>query len=179
MRKNKVLCLAIVLTFVFILAGFPVQAEEKIGFFSLERVMKDSTEGKKAVDAMTSIANKSKAAIEPRENELKKLKDELDKQRNVMDPKVLKEKETTFQKKLRDFQILVKDSNEELQAKQDEISKEFFPEIMKIVKGIGEKDKYTLILEVSQYPVPYWSKANDLTNRVLDEFNRTFKPGKK
>lgn len=178
MKKIQWICLTIVLVFVCCLSGSPVLAEEKIGFFSLEQVMKDSTEGKKAVDAITNVANKSKAAIQPKEDELKKLKDELDKQRNVMDPKVLREKETTFQKKLRDFQILVKDSNEELQAKQDEISKEFVPEIMKIVRGIGEKEKYTLIIEVTQFPVPFWDKAKDLTKRITDEFNKTYKPRK-
>jgi len=179
MKKIQGLCLAIVLTFVFVLAGFPVQAEEKIGFFSMDQVMRESNEGKKAIEAFVKMADKSKAAIQGKESELQKLKDELMKQGSLMKPDVLKDKEVTYQKKVRDYQIMVKDSNEELQGKQQEIAKEFYPEILKIIKSIGEKEKYTLIIDISTFPVAHWNKANDLTNRVLDEFNRNFKPGKK
>jgi len=171
--------LAIVLTFVFVLAGFPVQAEEKIGFFSMDQVMRESNEGKKAIEAFVKLADKSKAVIQGKESELQKLKDELMKQGSLMKPDVLKDKEVTYQKKVRDYQIMVKDYNEELQGKQQEIAKEFYPEILKIIKSIGEKEKYTLIIDISTFPVAHWNKANDLTNRVLDEFNRNFKPGKK
>ena len=179
MKKIQGVCLAIVLVFAFVLAGFPVQAEEKIGFFSIDQVMRESTEGKKSIDAFMKMADKSKAAIQEKEAELQKLKDELTKQGSLMKPDVLKDKEMVYQKKVRDYQILVKDSNEELQGKQQEIAKEFYPEILRIIKSIGEKEKYTMIIDISTFPVAHWNKANDLTNRVLDEFNRTFKPGKK
>jgi len=179
MKRIQGLYLAIVLTFVFVLAGFPVQAEEKIGFFNMDQVMRESIEGKKAIDAFMKMADKSKSAIQEKEAELQKLKDELTKQGSLMKADVLKDKEMTYQKKVRDYQILVKDSNEELQGKQQEIAKEFYPEILKIIKSIGEKEKYTMIIDISTFPVAHWNKASDLTPRVLDEFNKNFKPVKK
>jgi outer membrane protein len=178
MNNVKRICLAIFMVVMLGLIALPAMAEEKIAFFSLDQVMRESVEGKKALEALTKVADKSKAAVQEKEEELKKLKDELDKQRSLMKADVLKEKETAFQKKIRDYQLLVKDSNEELQGKQQEIAKEFYPEIMKIVRAIGEKEKYTLIIDVSTFPLAYWDKTNDLTKRILDEFNKTFKPRK-
>ena len=176
MKKVKVVCLIAVLMYLAYLSVVPALAAEKIGFFSMDQIMRESPEGKKALDALMKLADKNKAAVKAKEDELQKLKNELDKQGSLMKPDVLKEKEINFQKKIRDYQLLVKNSNEEMQNKQQEIGKEFYPEIMKIVKAIGEKDKYSMIIDVSTMPIAYWDKAEDLTNRVLDEFNKTFKP---
>ena len=178
MKRMQKVCFAIVLVFMFGLAGSPVLAEEKIGFYDMDQVIRNSDAGKKSIEEIKKIVDKSKAVIQGKESELQKLKDELDKQRSLMKPEVLKDKEAAYQKKFRDYQLLVKDSNEELQGKQQEMAKAFVPEIMKIVKAIGEREKFTLIIDTYTIPVAYWNKANDLTKKVLDEFNKTFKPTK-
>jgi outer membrane protein len=52
------------------------------------------------------------------------------------------------------------------------------PEILKIVQTIGEKEKYSVIIDISAIPLAYYSKENDLTKRVIDEFNKSYKPKK-
>ena len=88
----------------------------------------------------------------------------------------MKEKETAYQKKFRDYQLVVKDSNEELQAKRQGILKELMPEIMKVVNAIGDREKYLLIIDISTVPVAYYAKEYDLTKRVVEEFNKIYKP---
>ncbi len=46
------------------------------------------------------------------------------------------------------------------------------PEILKLVQAIGEKEKFTMIIDVGQIPLAYYSKENDLTKRVIDEFEQ-------
>jgi len=178
MKKINGLCLSIAIVFLVCLVGGPALAEEKIGFYDMDQVIRNSDAGKKSIEGLKKIVDKSKAIIQEKEAELQKLKDELEKQRSLMKPDVLKDKEATYQKKYRDYQILVKDSNEELQGKQQDMAKEFVPEIMKIVRGIGEREKYSLIIDVYTVPVAYWNRTNDLTKKVLDEFNKSFKPKK-
>jgi outer membrane protein len=178
MKKNQWVGLTVILAVLFCLAGSPVLAEEKIGFYDMDQIIRNSDAGKKSIEEIKKIVEKSKVVIQDKEKELQKLKDELEKQRSLMKPDVLKDKEATYQKKFRDYQLLVKDSNEELQGKQQDMAKEYVPEIMKIVKGIGEKEKYTLIIDTYTIPIAYWNKTNDLTKKVLDEFNRSFKPSK-
>lgn len=178
MKKIQWVGLTVILAVLFCLAGSPVLAEEKIGFYDMDQIIRNSDAGKKSIEEIKRLVEKSKGVIQEKEKELQKLKDELEKQRSLMKPEVLKDKEATYQKKFRDYQLLVKDSNEELQGKQQDMAKEYVPEIMKIVKVIGEKEKYTLIIDTYTIPIAYWNKTNDLTKKVLDEFNRSFKPSK-
>jgi len=153
-------------------------AAEKTGFVDVREVMLTSNAGKKETDDIKKAIEKTKGIIKERETDLSKLKDELEKQKPLLKEEVLKEKELNYQKKYRDYQILVKDSNEELQVKEQEILKKLIPEILKVIQAIGEKEKYGMIVDISQIPMAYHAKENDITKRVIDEFNKTYKPKK-
>jgi len=73
---------------------------------------------------------------------------------------------------------MVKDVNEDLQAKDRELANKMVPEIIKLLATIGEKEKYTLILDIGTVQVPYFAKENDMTKQVIEEFNKTSKPQK-
>jgi len=161
-----------------VLSGSLAAAAEKTGFVDVREIMLTSSAGKRAAEDFKKAFEKDKAAIQEKEAELKKLKDELEKQRPLLKEEAMKEKELAYQKKFRDYQIMVKDSNEELQAKDQDLSKKMIPEILKIVKAIGEREKYSMIVDISAIPLAYYSKENDLTKRVIDEFNKTYKPKK-
>jgi outer membrane protein len=167
---------AAILTLALAFAAPPAAAAEKIGFVNVQEVMVTSNAGKKETEDIKKSVDKTKATIKERETELTKLKDELEKQRPLLKEEAIKEKELAYQKKFRDYQIFVKDSNEELQAKEQEILKKMIPEILKLIQAIGDKEKYSMVVDVSQVPIAYHSKENDLTKRVIDEFNKTYKP---
>jgi outer membrane protein len=181
MKRYGVLIVGI-MTLSLALTGSWASAAEKTGFVNIREVMITSNAGKKEIDDIKKSIDKTKAIINERELELSKLKDELEKQKPLLKEEVLKEKELAFQKKLRDYQILVKDSNQDLQVKDEEISKKLYPEILKVVQAIGEREKYSMIVDIGQIPVPvpiaYYAKENDLTKRVVEEFNKTYKPKK-
>jgi outer membrane protein len=160
------------------LTAYPAAAAEKTGFVDIREVMLSSAAGKKAADDFKKAFEKNKTAIQDREAELKKLKDDLEKQRPLLKEEAMKDRELAYQNKFRDYQLLVKDSNEELQAKDQDLSKKMVPEILKLVQSIGEKEKYSLIVDISAIPVAYYAKENDLTKRVIEDFNKTYKPKK-
>jgi outer membrane protein len=167
-----------ILILILVFAASPVAAVEKIGFVNVQEVMVTSIMGKKETEDLKKGYDKAKAALEGRESELKKLKDEIDKQRPLLKEEAIKEKETVLQSKYREYQNLLKASEEEIQGKDREIQQRMIPEIMKIVQAIGEKEKYTMIVDYALIPLAYHAKEKDLTKRVLDEFNKTYKPGK-
>jgi len=167
-----------ILTLALVFAGFPADAAEKIGFVNVQEILATSNAGKKELEDIRKGIEKTKAMLQEKETELKKIDEELKKQKPLLKEEVFKEKELSFQKKVRDYQILVKDSNEELNVKQQEVAKKMLPEIQKLVQAIGEKEKYSMIMDISLIPVAYHAKENDLTKRVVDEFNKTYKPKK-
>jgi outer membrane protein len=172
MKKYRVLMIGAGVLLACLLVASPVLAAEKTGFVSIGEVVAKSEAGKKAEEQFKKLVEKDRAAIQEKEKELQKLKDELEKQRPLLREDVLRTREADYQKKFRDYQLLVKDSNEELQSKQQEIMKNLIPEIMKIVTAIGQKEKYTMIVDLSIIPMAYHASENELTQRVIEEFNK-------
>jgi outer membrane protein len=148
-------------------------AADRIGFINLQEIMQGSTAGKKAADDFNKFYDKDTQKIQSTEQELKKMKDDLDKQSSIMTATARNEKETAYQKKLRDYQLLVNDTNEELKKRDQEMTQKIMPGIIKVVRSIAEKEKYTLVIDVATMPIPYFDKASDFSKRVIEEFNKT------
>jgi len=176
--KRYGLIVAAILILALAFAASPAAAAEKIGFVNVQEVMITSTIGKKEAEDLRKSIEKTKATLQEKEAELKKLKEELEKQKPLLKEEALKEKDSVFQKKLRDYQIMVKDSNDEIQAKEQDLQKKMIPEILKLVQAIGEKEKYSMIVDYSLIPLAYHAKEDDLTKRVIEEFNKVYKPKK-
>ena len=177
MKKNYTLTILTLLT-VFAVAFYSsyVSAAEKTGFIDMRKIMLTSDAGKKASAELTKLYEKDKGQIQAKEAELKKLKDELEKQKAVLTETAMKEKEAAYQKKFRDYQLQVKDANDEMQARDQELSKKMIPEILKVVRAIGDKEKYNMIVDLSSVPLPYYAKESEITDRVIEELNKTYKP---
>jgi outer membrane protein len=157
-----------------ILTGSLSAAADKTGFVNIREVVFSTSMGKKA----TEEVGKVRANLKDKDNELKKLSEELEKQRPLLKEEAQKEKDDTFKKRVRDFQLLVKDTEAEFQEKEQGLYQKLIPEILKLVTSIGEKEKYTMIVDTSAIPLAYFAKENDITKRVSEEFNKTYKPKK-
>jgi outer membrane protein len=178
MKKSSLLISMVLIILSLCLCGTYAIAAEKIGIIDMREIMLKSDAGKKAAEDFGKLYEKDKAMIQQKESEMRKLKEDLDKQRSVLTESAMKEKEAAYQKKFRDYQLTVKDANEELQSRDQELSKKLVPDILKVIRAIGDKEKYTLILDVGTSPVAYFAKENNLTQKVIEEFNKTFKSKK-
>lgn len=147
-------------------------AADKIGFINMQSIIQNSTAGKKAADEFKRLFEKKQASIKTMEDEVKKMKDELDKQGSMMTASARSDKEAAYQRKLRDYQIFVDDTNKELQKRDQEYSQRMIPDILKIVRAIAEREKYTLVMDISTMPLPYHDKANDISKKVIDDYNK-------
>ncbi len=171
---------------IYLIAGFTLLlfvmgnnafAADKIGFVNLPEIIKDSNAGKKAASEFKALAEKKAAPVKALENELRKMKDELEKQGPMMSDSARRDKEAALQRKSREYQLMAQDVNDELQKKDQEMFQKLIPEISKDIKNIAEKEKYVAIFLVGipNTPVAYYSKENDITARVIDEFNKSKK----
>jgi len=164
------------LAVVFLLAGtLSALAAEKIGFVNFREVITTSNAGKAQIEDFKKIMDKDQAALQEKENELKKLKEELDKQKSTLKPEALKQKEANFEMRLRDYQVAANDFNNDLRQREQEIFRKMMPDILKIVKSMGETGKYTMIIDPALLQIPYFSPGNDLTKKVVEEVNKTVK----
>ncbi|MBN1545495.1 MAG: OmpH family outer membrane protein [Syntrophaceae bacterium] len=178
MKKISLYILGIAVSLSLVFGNSVAMAAEKIGFINVREIVTTSDSGKKMYESLKMTFDKDRAILKEKETELAKLKEEIDKQRSVMRPDVLKEKESTLQKKVRDAQLMARDFEEEITKKEQEFVNKILPDVFKIVRSIGEKEKFTIILDPVALQFPFYSKANDITKRVIDEFNRMSKKGR-
>jgi outer membrane protein len=170
--KRNICVIAGILVLLFVWSSNSLAADNKIGFINVREIIQTSNAGKTAGEELKKVAASKQSGITSAEKELKSLKEDLDKKSSVMTAAVRREKETKYQKKMRDYQLLVNDANEDLQKRDQEIFQKLMPEILKIIRSIAEKEKYTLIIDVATMPVPYFDKTNDLSKRVIEEYNK-------
>jgi outer membrane protein len=171
MKRNICVMVGMVLL-LFVWSSISLAADNKIGFVSMREIIQTSNAGKKAGEELKGVAEKKQAEITSAEKELKSLKDDLDKKNSVLTAAARREKETKYQKKLSDYQFLVNAANEDLHRRDQEIFQKLMPDILKVIRAIGEKEKYTLIIDVATMPVPYYDKAYDLSKKVIEEYNK-------
>jgi len=169
--KKSIYLIAVITLLVFVWSSSSL-AEDKIGYINLQEIMRNSNDGKKVMEDLKNLSENASQKIKSSEKNLKEMKEELDKQSSSMTQSSRSEKESTYNKKLRDYQLLVNDTNEELYKRDKEATQKLMPGIIKIVRSIGEKEKYTLIIDTATLSFPYYDKENDLTKRVIEEYNK-------
>ena len=144
---------------------------EKIGFFDMREVMLNSNVGKQAAEDFKKVFEQQKAKITNVENDLKSRKDNLEKTRSILTEAALREAESDYRNRIQSYQLLVKNANEVLQKMDKELSDKLVPQIVKIVDGIKEREKYAAILDKKDAGISY-SKDKDITSRIIKEVNQ-------
>ena len=170
-----------IVLFVFaalLLAAAPAMAEVKLGSVDIQKILLTSEAGKEAKDQLSQRAAKYEQEKNGKEEELKKLKGELEKQSVLLSESARGAKEKDYQQKLKEYQRFLKDAQDDLQAKNDEFTNRIVEEIVKIVQDYGKKNGYTYIF-VKNEGMLYMDDKVDLTDELLKEFNAARKASKK
>jgi len=146
-----------------------------IVYVDLQRVMVESEKGKEARKALTDEAERLKKNLDARQEELQKMKDAAEKQGPMITPDARADKDKQYQAKLKDYQRLANDYQAELQQKDGEFTQKILKEIEEVIKSMGEKEKYSLILERSQGGILFATPTLDITNKVIGLYNEAVK----
>ncbi|MGH7767593.1 MAG: OmpH family outer membrane protein [Candidatus Binatia bacterium] len=162
----------------FILLALPVWAQQlKIGLIDVQRVLSDSTAGKKAREKFQVQVKKAEADLLRQKQELEKLKADMDKKGPLLKEDDRKNMEKEFQRKYVTYQQDMRDSNEDLQQKERAMTGEILKELETVVNDVGKTEKFTMILERSQ--LLYGDQAVDITTKVIEMYNsRSAAPAK-
>ncbi|HVN84435.1 MAG TPA: OmpH family outer membrane protein [Candidatus Binatia bacterium] len=154
------------------LIAAPVWADSiKIGYVDLQRALNESDAGKKAREEFKAQVDKAQAGLKKQKDDLDNLREQLEKKQLVMKDEERRNLEKDLARKGRDFERAYKDSQGELQAKDNELTAGILRELQQVIKEFGDKDGYTLILENSSNAVLYGAKDADLTDQVIKIYN--------
>jgi outer membrane protein len=169
---KKIIGLAVLLLMVSAVKfSFAEQLPYKFGYIDFQKTLNEVEEGKKAKSMLKSEFDEKQKNLDVVQTQLQAMKTDLDKQRLILSADTLKEKEDEFRKKFMDLQQKIATYEQELKNKEAALTSNILVVVHKLVKNIGEKEGYSLILEKSQDVVIYSPVDADLTDRIIKEYN--------
>jgi len=145
----------------------------KFGYVDFNRALNETEEGKTAKSTLKSEFTERQQKLDIVQNELKKMKEDLDKQRLILSQDALKTKEEDYRNKFMELQQKLGTFKQEMTQKEASLTAGLLEKLRGIVKDIGQKESYTMILEKSQDVVLYAPTINDLTDRVIQLCNNS------
>lgn len=166
------------LTAIFVLAfgTTTMAADVKIGVLEPQKVLDGTRNGKKIKDSLQEYVKSRQKIIDLEEEELKRMEEDLVKQKDVLSADAKKEKEESFRKRMMEYQRKVGALNQEVQTKKKEVLDDFNKNLEQIVRTIADKEKLSLVVEKGDNGagalVIYSHPSLDLTDRVIKELDK-------
>lgn len=186
--KGWVLVLGVV--FVCSLVG-QAQAQQglKVGVVDLQAVLDGSVRGKGAKDTLQKLSVqlqeeiKAKRAFkEEREQELQRLRTEIQSQGLVLSDQARLQKAEAFRKQVRELKRFIDDTNrfiedatQEFREKEARETQRLLAEVRKVVQEVGKQEEYSLIFEGNESAavVLYFTKTIDLTPKIVQRYDQS------
>ncbi|MHB8382652.1 MAG: OmpH/Skp family outer membrane protein [Candidatus Binataceae bacterium] len=159
---------AILLT---VLAAQPARAEIKVAFVDVQRALNDCDAGKRAKADFQGHVQALEGKLQRDQSQVQSLKDEIQKKGMLMNPDQRQSLQDEYVAKAKDFDREYKDARDELQAKDSQITSKIVHDLAQIIRGLGERDGYTLVFEKGS--VLWGAPSIDITDQVIRSYNAT------
>jgi outer membrane protein len=159
------------LMFALLLPAMAAAQEGKIGYVDLQRALSESDAGKRAKDKFKGEVDRLQAKLKKQKDEIDALKEQLEKKASVMKASEREEMEDDFRKKMRDFEREYKDSQADLQKKDNDITGVILRDLQKVIQDLGQREGYSMIVEMNS--LLFADRSLDLTERVISEYDKS------
>ncbi|WP_429884915.1 OmpH family outer membrane protein [Geoalkalibacter halelectricus] len=143
----------------------------KIGYVDLQRALNLSAAGVNAKEEIAKLVRSYEGQVSKQQDELRKLKEELERQAVLLSDDARSRKEREYQQKLRDFQRFTKDIQDELQQKDAELTRRILEDLFQVIGEFGAREGFTVILEKTESSLLYAADNIDLTDRIIEAYN--------
>jgi outer membrane protein len=143
----------------------------KIAVVDMQRALHETEDGRKAKSQLKKLFEDRQKTLDKQQNDLKAMKDSLDKQHDVLTPAVLSKKQEELQKAFAELQSTYMEFQRELQSKEGELTKDIIERMQRIMRHVGQAEGYTLVLERNESGVVYVPTNYDLTDLLIQRYN--------
>jgi outer membrane protein len=174
MRTNV---LTTLLALLVALVPVAARADLKLGFVDLQRALNEVDEGKSAKSQLEKEFKEKQKQLDSKQDELKRLKADYDKQALVMAEQVKRDKQADLERKAQETQQLYVQLQSELSRREQEITKGIFEKMAAIVREIAEAEGFTMIFERNGSGLLYAPTSLDVTNELIRKYNSRFAGG--
>lgn len=159
----------------FFTAATVSAADTKIGYVDLQKALNNCEAGKVAKEKISVKVKEYETQIDLKQKDLKKMKDDLDKQGLILSEDKRAAKKRDFDQKIKDLERFTKDIQDELQQQDGEFTRQIITDFSKIINDLGAKEGYTAILEKTESALLYADPKADLTDRAIKAYDASLK----
>ncbi len=153
------------------LAPVAARADVKLAFVDLKRALNEVDEGKVAKAQLKKEFDLKQKVIDERQEELKKLKADFDKQAVVMNDSAKAAKQAELDRKLMETQQLFVQMQKELSESEAKVTGGIFDKMQQIIREIAESDGFTMVFDREGAGIVYAPVSLDLTNELIRKYN--------
>ncbi|MBI5048320.1 MAG: OmpH family outer membrane protein [Deltaproteobacteria bacterium] len=175
MKKLQIGIMAIILAVAF--SNVVMTAELKLGYINLQKALNECLAGKEAVAELEAETKKRQEQVDVKQEELKKLNEEMEKKRAVWSEDMREQKQKELQTKMQEFQRFYLQSNDDIKRREQENKTVLIKDLIELAKPLANEKGYTFIFE-SQGLI-YGPPDADLTNELIKIYDGDYKKGKK
>lgn len=154
----------------FILTNLAFADGLKVATVDMGRLLNESKAAQTQRAELKKLTDAAKKKVEAKKTSIDGLKARLQDAKVSPDSKEAQ----TFRTQARDFNLLVKDTDEELKRKYMSITKVLSDKAMKAIESYASANGYNLVLDKSKASkgvVIYGSETYDITSQVLSALN--------
>lgn len=162
---------ALVLTFAVTLSA----SAADIGYVDMQRVLEESTIGKKVHDELQKQFEPTAEALGKEEQEIRQLQETLARDAPLMSKDQVAKKEEEFKKRVEEYQKKGGAAQQQLLKVQQEKGREIIGPARKAVQAVGKKKKLSMVVERGTAGVMYLDPGLDITDSVIKEMNANAK----
>lgn len=172
--KRFFLVFAALLMVSFFYAGLASAQPVKIAVVDLDKFQQTSKSFQKTAAVMKKKFEELQKKLDDERNNLAKLEEDFKKQSMMLSLDAQEDKKRELEKKRRYYKYLYEDSTQEMKDTEVEAIRRVMKELEKVVEKLAEKEGYTLILERRTMGLVYFNKAVDITDRVIEAYDKMY-----
>ncbi|EDM74039.1 hypothetical protein PPSIR1_10105 [Plesiocystis pacifica SIR-1] len=152
-----------------------VPETKRLALVDLQRVLLETSQGKKAKRDLEKAVSKSSAKLERKARELQQKYEDLQAKAAMLSEDELMKRSQELQQAEAELQMLYQAEQEDLMKKEGLLMEKIYKNASTVAKQLADKDGIQVILVRSELTVLYANPKLDITNRVIVAYDKKFK----
>ncbi len=144
-------------------------AQAKIAVVDTQRAMMETEEGLRLQANLKKIFETKQAELSQKQKVLEDERADIEKQQKVLSQEALQRRAAAWQQEAATLQQMFVQYNQELQAKQGEMTQPIFQKTLQLIRRLATQEGYDIV--VDKQAVPYARSDLDLTDRIITMYN--------
>jgi outer membrane protein len=167
-------CIIMVCALLF--TGLPIYAADatKIGVIDFQKILEKSNAGKYAQTEINKRGKIMEAELKKKGEQIEENKKRLEREALVMSKEMREEKEREIRININDFKTLQQKYMREFKEFEGRIIQQIQQEVVKLVREMGRKEGYMLIVEKRSGEVVYTPQTVDITDKLIKNYDASF-----